>query len=612
MAKNMKYIVNGKKRCWIVQRNYQYESQQSGESESQWRDRVSAEWRLDGPAGIHTKTTAAISATVIFHDRDIDDDGNPKGLHAHGIMEFKEHAGITQEQAMAWLGVSAPESCQPPRSGKSAAYQYLTHVSQSAMAARKIVYDRADLQISLLPDQEQMYRAGRLGLVGWYYDACSNVRARDAELTAADRKKKAVNAYVQAVSRGQVTADQAYDLIEQDDAVVDFTAMDAQKYEPNMRQAENRYRDRFRRWCQSHDLCKTTIYIAGAGGSGKSTLSRAFADAKSCGLGYHTIAPKGKNTSFDMADGYNLEPVSIVNEVNGGMFALEQFLDTFDPRSAAKANSRNVDKLYAPSYILMNNSVNLEKFIYDLCFYPLWQDLEYHDAGTRSCADDAARVRYMNSYGGWRADKALQVRRRIAILVVLDGSTAKVFYRDDRYNAPAFYAFIGYPGNNTPYQLYGECAYSQADPATVQDVIRLIDGATITYYDVNNYDVTPLTAGRDRVVLGDPVVLPGHIGATDISIDTDHVITYNGKSYTVPDFNLMLSGWVSDLENYTVGQTVCHPGGSVFVMNYRYIAAVNNLMWQETVRRIVYPDILNRFMDIRRKRKEQGLWIQRT
>ena len=88
-----KYTVKGKKLYWFPQRSYVYESNQTGETPEEWKKRVTFEWSL---SELRKKSINVKSCLYIFHDRDKDEDGMEKPLHAHAVIEMNEHSGITQ------------------------------------------------------------------------------------------------------------------------------------------------------------------------------------------------------------------------------------------------------------------------------------------------------------------------------------------------------------------------------------------------------------------------------------------------------------------------------------------------------------------------------------
>ena len=104
-----KYTVKGKKLYWFPQRSYVYESNQTGESKEDWKRRVSAEWSL---SELRKKSVNIKSCLYIFHERDKDEDGLDKPLHAHGVIEMNANCGITQEDAKRFFGCSSDDNCQ--------------------------------------------------------------------------------------------------------------------------------------------------------------------------------------------------------------------------------------------------------------------------------------------------------------------------------------------------------------------------------------------------------------------------------------------------------------------------------------------------------------------
>lgn len=126
-------------RSYAAQRSYEYDSQLTGETKDEWKSRIKAEWTLEN--------LSAISIILIFHDNDVDENGVPKGLHVHAVINFKESQ--TQSNAVRLTKCSNERNCEGVHD-KVGAYRYLLHATDNALNAKKHVYD-ADKAICL-PD----------------------------------------------------------------------------------------------------------------------------------------------------------------------------------------------------------------------------------------------------------------------------------------------------------------------------------------------------------------------------------------------------------------------------------------------------------------------------
>ena len=531
-----KYTVKGKKLYWFPQRSYVYESVQTKETPEEWKERVTFEWSL---SELRKKSVNVKSCLFIFHDHDKDEDGLDKPLHAHAVIEMNEHCGILQEDAKRFFGCSSDDNCQAMTSRKDLvnAYRYLTHISTSAINKKKQRYMSSDVHICIDDDLLHEYNNHARGIEEYYYDVCTKKNEREAD-NKAERQQTALQKYQLAVSRGQITADQAYDMIEEDVADEGFTITDALKAENSLNIAETRFFKRLQRYCCKNTWCKTNIYVFGQGDKGKSTFCRHFAESHSNNRGFHLVAAKGRDTTFDFADGYRGHIVSIANEVDGSSFNIEQFCDVLDPKYAANANSRNSDKFYAPNYVLLNNSKPLEQFIFDLCF-PLISSTTTYPINYRVLNNPVELDKIV--FCSPDKDKICQVRRRFAINVVIKRGIFSVYYRVNDNNPPSFFIDNrSYDDDCNPFVLFDHLSYNPDDDKCIEKCVELVDKAIAEYYTVNNFSVNPLSSGWSSLSadnpFGDLVVLPN---ASDdvITVQQKKMILYKQQEYEIGEFN---------------------------------------------------------------------------
>jgi len=631
-----KYTVKGKKLYWFPQRSYVYESNQTGETPEQWKKRVSSEWSL---SELRKKSVNIKSCLYIFHERDKDEDGMEKPLHVHGVIEMNEHSGITQEDAKRFFGCSSDDNCQTLTSRKDLvnAYRYLTHISTSAINKKKERYLASDVHIGVDDDVVDEYKNRSRGLEEFYYDCCTKKNEREAD-NKAERQQTALQKYQLAVSRGQITADQAYDYIEEDVADEGFTITDALKAENSLNAAETRFYKRLQRYCCKNPWCKTNIYVFGEGDKGKSTFCRYFAESHSNSRGYHLVAAKGRDTTFDFADGYKGHIVSIANEVDGHFFKIEQFCDVLDPKYAANANSRNSDKFYAPNYVLLNNSKPLEQFIYDLCFPLISSTTSYH-VNYLSCNDPLEIDKIVMCAPASDRDKICQVRRRFAIYVTIQGGIFSVYYRVNDKNPARFYNYCSYDYDCVPFVCFDNIPYNPNDVKCLDMCVELVDKAIAEYYTVNAFSVNPLNSGWSSLSadnpFGDAVVLPN---ADDgiISVQQKKMILYKQQEYEIEEFNNMIRravDFIDKTSDYIIANDLNLYNVSVaelavtFARNQKFFKLddcfrsmwllqfykeINNLFYNSRIMSYMFPDIKYAFMSARAKLIGSNKWITST
>lgn len=622
-----KFTVKGKHEKFFAQRNYSYESATTNETEDQWKKRIELEWSLDYQRNNNSKNIKSIHWA--FHPDDIDPEtGNPKGLHAHAVIEMEVHCGISQELAKKYFGCSSDANCEviKTRKGLVEAYRYLTHISQKAINEKKQRYTPEDVHIEVDDAVKQEYSGTPRGLTECYYDMCTkkNEKEPDGRL---ERQATALQTYQTAIIRGQITADQAFDLIESDQAEEGFTVTDALKAQNTLEQAESVFFRRLQQHCCHSTWCKTTIYVFGQGDKGKSTLVRAFADRHSNRRGFHLVGAKGRQTTFDFADGYKGHTVSIANEVRGDYFSIEQFCDILDPKYAANANSRNTDKFYAPNYVLMNNSKPLETFISDLCFSEIQATSTYKGNNIDLIIQ-----------GSPDKDKIRQVRRRFAVYCTIINNTLTVFYRTNQYNPAEFFNDKAYTAGAEPFVKMGSMPFNPDDDAVIDKCVDLIDDAIAEYYTVNNYSVNPLVSGWSSIdkdnTFGDAVILPN---ADDgiISVEKHPVIVFNERQYEIEDFNNIIRDAVdflaltadyiiqNDIDPYKIAVndmliTLAQAGQAINldatfrgVWLLQFFKRINNLFYNSRILKYMFPDIKNKYLDQRSKLVDADKWCKR-
>lgn len=594
-------VPKGRKRSkWFCRRTYAAESKTTGENLNQWLQRVAQEISL---ATLRAKRAGIVSVASILHDKDIDEDGNPKTEHIHFVVLMENTHGITQEQAMDLFGCDSSFSCQPVRR-LTDAYRYLTHVSEGAMNDRKQRYSEERVRIDVDQDTAAIYATSPRGILDWYYDACSGKIDRKGEADAKSRKKEVIGLYKLAVERGQISADQAFSKIENDIACEGLDIDDAQKAQPGLEQAEKRFMKRLVLACESMAWPKTLIYIHGRGGEGKTTLARAIANRLKNDRGIHQIAAKGRNTSFDAADGYNMQVVSMANEVRGGSFGVDQFCDMFDSKFVTKVNSRNDDKLFLPNYVLMTNSVHLEQFIYDMCF----NLLDSTAVGLRYIGDDPSlRLQSVEQHSP-NVDKIRQVRRRFALDVQISNGYVYVYVRLDAYNVSHMYVYDQPEPGKEPFMCIGSVPYNPTDESNLDAAVALVEKAIGLYYSLNGYTVTPLDHGWGSYDGGEYVSLPNE--GSDLVLEKETKVRYCGLpngEMSVAEFAEWLERGLDRLTQYA--NPAVRDGEIPGI--YQTCSTLNGAFYHAKDMRIIPRATMNRFRDLRNYLIEQRKWIKR-
>ena len=286
---------------YAIQRSYYYETHDkdgnltSAETEQEWRCRVRKEW-----SDLHFLQACDIA--FIFHDKDIDDKtGLPKGLHVHGVITFAK--GKPQSQAQILCKCSSEKNCDYARN-KVQAYRYLIHVTDAALNAKKHVYSADEVTI-IVVDVNKMFTLA---------DVMSGKESKKEQAQALKKSEQALTALLTNVSTGQMILDDVKNSFINDCYNCKWTLKTWYTYKSMFEQCDKEYCESMFTWYQNHNRCLTNIYICGAGGTGKSKLGQALANAIADKRGVHKPASPGEKTTFDFAGNYKAEKVTLVNE----------------------------------------------------------------------------------------------------------------------------------------------------------------------------------------------------------------------------------------------------------------------------------------------------------
>ena len=328
-------------RGYFVQRNYYFETHgkdgnvTSAETEAEWRKRVEAEWRA-------VKGVKCLAMN--FHDKDVLDDGNPKPLHVHGWFQFDSAKTVTA--AMAATGTSSTQNTQPIKN-KVRSARYLCHLAEDAMNKGKHIYDPAKVICVNCDYMKLIANTKRNKLTDSEQDpelfvAKLGGGIQDGTITKADAKQAILEEYE---TRGQSIWRKYRSSFADDEA--EAVQHKADDYMLNGRHL-------------------TTIYMFGLGGVGKTNIAEAIAYWLAPDHRFHSTGVGDKDKTFDMLSSYKGEDVSILNEIEGSVFNMRAFLNTFDPWHMPTVNSRNVDKPWLATTAIITFTDPLEKWIHDL------------------------------------------------------------------------------------------------------------------------------------------------------------------------------------------------------------------------------------------------------
>lgn len=356
-------------RGFIGQRNYYYETHnEDGEAvsainEDEWKEQVKADLLATNP----------IEVSLIFHDKDVDVEGNKKGLHGHFLVKY-EHPR-SYERTMELLKVE-PRNFTKLGTRDTGAYRYLTHTTEKAMNDLKYRYPIEELIVFLVEDKENNTYHQLEGDELWLFyrdKIAGTVKQEDNKRTELE---DALAEILYDLSNGEFLEnwDIKEELIEQfgkTDGVLAFT-----KYRKHFDNARIEYSEKkFREWKENGRKFQA-IYIDGPSGLGKTTLANKLARRINRESGrleslIHDAPNTTPGTRFDFVQDYQNELVTVFDDLDPRAFSYEEFLNLFESDKVARANSRFENKPWFAEYAIITKSMPLAEWTKELSSKPL-------------------------------------------------------------------------------------------------------------------------------------------------------------------------------------------------------------------------------------------------
>ncbi|HFH8184680.1 TPA: Rep family protein [Streptococcus agalactiae] len=274
---------------------------------------------------------------LIFHDKDINEDGTPKCLHVHFVIIFKNPH--TYQSVYKSLQISRQENLEFVRSSIKAC-RYLTHRNERNMAEGKYPYNVDEVIQSSNGDYINSIMGGIKN---------HNKEQSDDGLEVDDY---CLELSYQISSEGLLPLEAKENLFEQ------FTQRTAQKaWNSNKRTFEENRLEYIQKEfeCMSRgERNHNGIYIHGLGNSGKSFLARLIAEQHDR-LGAHT--PSINKKRFDLGSGYKGQKTMIINEFDASCgMAYRELFQILEPNSANQLSSRFKDAYIINDLTIITNS----------------------------------------------------------------------------------------------------------------------------------------------------------------------------------------------------------------------------------------------------------------
>ncbi len=423
---------------------------------------------------------------MIYHDGDIDKKTKAlKPVHMHMVIDMDKPT--TKTQIMTLFGLGRVEDVAFLTKGKNeldenkrvtGAIAYLVHGTPKAMAEDKRLYSFSRVKgfpagVDVEGILDKAIKASHSG--------------KDIDL------QEIREGYTRDIMAGRKRLEDIQaEYLKNDLLGAMAWVTDKKKY---YKDAREQYLKNLTNFYTTHPICKTTTYITGGGGLGKTQLAKLLASKyeRIGGETPHYIEAQQKRVTFDPAGQYEGQASSIINEAKGSSWSLEGLLDALDPINANNLSSRNTSKPYLPEHVFLTTSDPLDVFIRSLF-------LNYAKGELGSYAREAYGVQYPSNLALVAGDtvtpysedadsifdKVWQIRRRFAIVIKLHDAGADIDVldyskRSNWYEAPHG---VRLPDDNNYHHLYKHFAtnvnYKDADTFG-----KLYDEAVKYYYKLN-------------------------------------------------------------------------------------------------------------------------------
>lgn len=296
----------------------------------------------------------------IFHEEDVEDDGEPKAGHIHALVRW-EHAK-TQSATMKIFGTTRAKNADPVQIYGRAAL-YMLH--ETVRSLHKHRYNRDEVYsiyahgMKTAPkmnyEYDHLYEEGRAS-----QERANGSNSRNKkELIETDVAllSKAIHADLLMPEKAKIYLERVYG------------ARIALKYWSDLEEAlvvrtKNKAMQ-FKRY--GREL--KTIYIGGDSGAGKSNLAKHIAERFERFPASYSTPAGARGITFDMFGMYAGEDVVRMEDMGSRNFDLRNFYQMFDPEHYSQMSSRNSDVDAVMSYVTITNSNSIFQWIFDMMFY---------------------------------------------------------------------------------------------------------------------------------------------------------------------------------------------------------------------------------------------------
>lgn len=482
-------------RKWTVQMSYYYATHDANGNVKS--NMTVDDWKAQKKEEFKNMVQSGKCKTIvwIFHENDIDKDGQPKGIHVHVIVFLVNPA--TQSAMMSLFGVTREQDCEYVKKN-AGAFRYLLHITDKAINDGKYIYAYENIEVATTDKKFELRK-----------EFIEHKKDKDDD----------VDKIIETLHKNVMTGKYVLSDVRKvylNNASLGATAWrkDKRKYDDDMME----YMSLVNEWYTVHNCCKCTIMISGGGGTQKTDLAqRVIAPAFMDKRGVHVpSAPMGRVT-YDPIGTYEGQLVSVLNEIKGSSWILEGFCECLDPTHAGLTGARYHDRPFFPNVVCLTTSDSVDNFIAEM--FCKWKSKSSGEAYEvvkywnsihtdiicklesirkdtfgmpLSSIDAPCRSDVVSSDSEW--DKVWQVRRRIPIIISLADGKAKIEVLDYAKRNCALF-------ESGAYIHYATVDYSVDNESIKTNFLNTLFNAINWYYYHNGFSITPQNCGRPEIEL---------------------------------------------------------------------------------------------------------------
>lgn len=350
---------NKKSRFFVGMRNMQFETHnEKGEkildiTEDEWKAKVIEE----------LEAVDASELAYIFHNRDVDDEGNPKTLHVHFTARFDNPRQYkTTREAFG----CASRNFTKGRS-EAAALNYFCHTTPQAIKSRKTRYNVAEITVKLKQIDEETKEVTYIKPTGedlekWYRIKISGKQG-DAVTTEED-VARIIDELAEGTMKLTDVKQELRDLFDPTTATMTWMRNKRLFKEAVSEFWEAKYNEQLDKGRGNNF---NLVYIDGLSGIGKTrfanNLARYYNKQKGEREGaIHNAPNDSKGARYDFLSSYNNELVTVFDDLKPTTFGYTEFLNLFEKERVAKYSSRFSDKPWFAELAIITKSTHVSEW----------------------------------------------------------------------------------------------------------------------------------------------------------------------------------------------------------------------------------------------------------